>query len=61
MCNVTAWAEYVVELTSDAPVVAGGTVKFSAKLLDDGNLASGSFKYYWQDNSISGHSATVSI
>lgn len=54
-------SEYFVILTSDSPIVRGGTVHFVAKIFDDeGNPAEGSFKYEWEDNSIRMHTATVS-
>lgn len=50
------FASYHVKLTSDSPTVRGGTVHFVAKLFEDGEPASGKFKYIWRDNGILSHS-----
>ncbi|KAK4876862.1 hypothetical protein RN001_009368 [Aquatica leii] len=49
---------YHVKLTSDSPTVRGGTVHFVAELFEDGEPASGKFKYIWLDNSILIHTET---
>lgn len=52
---------YNVVLTSDSPVVRGGTVHFVVTLYDDdGTLASGKFRYNWEDNTQRRHMASVS-
>ncbi|XP_018334440.1 uncharacterized protein LOC108743381 [Agrilus planipennis] len=44
---------YKVNVTSDSPVVVGGTVRFTAKLYDSGgNPVTGSFLFEWEDNGI---------
>lgn len=52
----------MVDLTSDGPVVLGGTIHFNAHLsANDGTIPSGKFTYSWEDNSMHGNSAIVRI
>ncbi|KAK5642172.1 hypothetical protein RI129_008339 [Pyrocoelia pectoralis] len=50
------FGSYHVKLTSDSPTVRGATVHFVAEVFEDGQPATGKFKYMWEDNSILTHS-----
>lgn len=41
--------DYSLKIQHNGPVLRGGTIVFSAELLDDNKPASGSFKYDWED------------
>ncbi|XP_054282107.1 uncharacterized protein LOC129000137 isoform X2 [Macrosteles quadrilineatus] len=49
-----------VSLTSNAPVVIGGTVQFRAEITEDnGHHASGEYQFRFRDNAIPQHSKTI--
>lgn len=51
---------YILKLSNNGPIVRGGTISFKAVLYNnDGTLASGSFKFVWNDNAIPSHSISV--
>lgn len=47
--------DYYVALSSNSPVVRGGTVKFKAQLYEDDSPATGWYQYEWTDNSLPDH------
>ena len=52
-------SKYAVNLSSNDPVIVGGTVNFTAVLTDDGDIPDGYFRFEWEDNAIPSHTKTV--
>ncbi|XP_044749112.1 uncharacterized protein LOC123309877 [Coccinella septempunctata] len=53
--SVVECEDYTVEIKNNGPVVRGATIRFTATLYHGNNLASGEFRYYWEDNAIPKH------
>lgn len=52
-------SDYNLQLSSNSPVITGGVVQFEAKLYYGNELATGYFKFYWEDNALSRNTRTV--
>lgn len=51
--------DYEIILTSNSPVIRGGTVRLKAEAMYNGQPAKGSFKYEWTDSSMKQNRRTV--
>jgi len=54
-------AKDYVKLSHDGPVVLGGTITFKADLYRDGERPRGTFRYKWNDNSLTKNEYQVII
>lgn len=57
---VLATANKVVKLSSNGPIVQGGTITFEAIALNNDVPATGKFEFLWKDNAIPSHEKKVS-